>query len=159
MDERQRMGEMMESARANLREHGELLPVLYVRGESDLLVGLAGLPGNADARGLLMEMLGRKTAHLRPTLVIAVMDAYMARADALPPSGSLADDPGAEECVMVASLDVEGRSSILVSPYERRPSLDGLAIEFGEVQQWADGTRLFTLEAFFRGAAEGNRGR
>lgn len=154
-DERQRMNEMMETAKANLREHGELLPVLYVRGETELLVGLSVLPGDADGRGRLMEAVGRRTAHLRPTLVIAVMDAYIALPGEPPPTGSLADDPGAEECVIVASLDNDGRASVLVCPYERHPSLEGLEIEFGEVQEGFDDARLFTLEAYFRGVASG----
>jgi len=159
MDQREWMDDLMERAKANLCKDGELLPLLHVRGESEVLIGLGGLPGAAQGRGRLMETLGRKAAYLRPTLVIAVMDAYISESAGSPRSGSLADDPGAGECVIVASLDIDGHSSALVCPYVRRPSLDGLEIEFGAVQEWDDGARLFLLEAFFRGAATGDCGR
>ena len=151
----------MRAAHDNLVRHGSLLPVLFVKGKEPALVALQGLPNTSDKRQAMFYALGRRLAHLRPQRVIAVMDAYFKSSGLeLPLERSLADDPAAEECIVVASLDRRGRSRMLVWPYERHPTLEGLRIEFKPVVQLRGRAENYLLGAFFAGvsAAEGGKG-
>ena len=65
----------------------------------------------------------------------------------------LADDPAAEECIVVVSLDKRGRSRLLVCPYERHPRLEGLEVEFKGVKEFSGGGEAYLLQAFFEGVA------
>lgn len=150
--------QLMEQAKQNLRESGSLLPALIIQGGQDALVGLQDLPNTAEGRRLLLFALGRRFAAGKPRRLIAVMDAYMKVDDLgleLPLKASLADDPAATDCIVVASLDRHGRSRALVCPYERLPGLEGLEIEFGAVKEMPGQAELFLLQAFFDGVRSG----
>ena len=149
-----KMQDLLARAKQSLRDSGELLPVLLVEGaEESALVGFAELGGTAKERQRLMIEVGIKLAHLRPRRVTAVMDAYCrVDLDGRMPTGSLADDPAAQDCIMVVSLDRKGRSRMLLCPYERHPTLEGLKVRFFKTKRLADeGGRPFLLEAFFAG--------
>jgi len=146
--------DIMRTARDNLERSGGLVPVLFVRGKEPVIVAFQDMPGTSDERRAAFYALGRRLAHLRPQRVIAVMDAYYKSADIeLPLERSLADDPAAEECIVVASMDRHGRSRAMVWPYERHPTLDGLEFEFKPVVQLRGKAEIYLLEAFFDGAA------
>ena len=149
------MRQLLTTAQENLRQSGSLLPVLCVEGKESALIGFQGLPRTADGRRALFFAVGRRLAHLWPRRIISVLDAYMKTSDLeLPLDRSLADDPAAEECIVVASLDRRGRSRLLVCPYERHPRLEGLEIEFKGVQELPGEGELYLLQGFFEGVAE-----
>ncbi len=152
----QRMRQLMETARQNLRRDGDLAPVLYVEGLENALVAIADMPGSADGRADVLRKVGRRLAPLRPTRVTAVVDAYLGLG-AVPGSGSLADDPKATECVVVSSLGADGVARVLTCAYERVPRLSGTEFVFGEVREMGGEARMFLLEAFFEGAREAGR--
>jgi hypothetical protein len=149
------MRELMARALENLRESGGLMPVLLVEGAGEAaLVGFQELGRTAEQRRALFFAVGRRLAHMRPRRITAVLDAYWRASDVeLPLVRSLADDPGAEECVVVVSLDRQGRSRLLVCPYERRPRLEGLEVELKGVREFRGGGEAYLLEAFFQGVA------
>ncbi len=150
-----RMRELMAQAKENLRRSGSLLPVLYMEGKERALIGFQELGRTADERRALFFAVGQRLASLRPRRIISVMDAYMKTSDLeLPFERSLADDPAAEECIVVASLDRRGRSRLLVCPCERHPKLEGLEIEFKGVQELPGEGELNLLQGFFEGVAE-----
>ena len=148
-----RLRELMQEAKGKLAASGALLPLLLVEGRERLLVGIGTMPPTAEQRRLLFFALGRRLAESRPRRAIAVMDAYLKvdSAGADLPGGSLADDPAARDCIVVASLDRQGRSRVLVCPYERRPRLEGLEVEFATVQALPSASEVFLLKAFFEG--------
>ena len=128
--------------------------MLLVRGKEPALVAFEGMPRTSDERRAAFFAVGRRLAHLRPQRVIAVMDAYYKSSDVeLPLERSLADDPATEECIMVASLDRRGRARMMVWPYERHPTLEGLEFEFKPVVQLRGKAEVYLLEAFFEGVA------
>lgn len=153
MDATQRMHELMEAAKQNLREHAELLPVVLIEAAdgTESLLGLEQQGRTAEIRRLLMFALGREFADLRPVAVTSVLDAFMRRGATESISGSFADDPEAQECLVVARLTHLGESVTLLCAYERRPTLDGLEVEFGPVEELA-GPEFPLLAAFFKGA-------
>jgi hypothetical protein len=150
-----RMRQLLARAQENLRESGALLPVLLVEGAAEAaLVGFQELGRTAEQRRALFFAVGRRLAHMRPRRIIAVLDAYWKASDVeLPLVRSLADDPAAEECIVVVSLDKRRRSRLLVCPYERRPRLEGLEVEFKGVKEFGGGGEAYLLQAFFEGVA------
>jgi hypothetical protein len=149
-----RMRDLMTKARQTLRETGIVPPLLLIEGASEsAMVGFQDVGKTAEERQALFFAVGMRLAHLRPRRVIAVLDAYF-KADlgGRLPVGSLADDPKAEDCIMVVSLDSQGRSRMLLCPYERHPTLEGLRIRF-KPMRWLgeEGGRPFILEGFFAG--------
>ncbi len=151
----QRMRDLMETAKANLRRDGELVPVLFVEGRRNAMVAIREMAATSDGRAEILRAAGTAFSADQPTRITAVMDAYLG-AD-VPKTGSLADDPEATECVVVSSLDARGRARMLVCSYERIPTLERLEFEFGEVREMDEGARLFLLEAFFEGVREARR--
>jgi len=146
--------DIMRTARDNLVRSGDLVPVLFVRGKKPVIVAFQDMPGTSDERRVAFHALGRRLAHLKPQRVIAVVDAYYKSSDIeLPLERSLADDPAAEECIIVASLDRRGRSRAMVWPYERHPTLEGLEFDFKPVVQLRGKAEIYLLEAFFEGVA------
>jgi hypothetical protein len=149
-----RMRDLMTKARATLRETGIVPPLLLIEGASEsAMVGFQDVGKTAEERQALFFAVGMRLAHLRPRRVIAVLDAYF-KADlgGRLPAGSLADDPKAEDCIMVVSLDRRGQARMLLCPYERHPTLEGLRIKF-KAMRWLreEGGRPYILEAFFGG--------
>ena len=151
-----RMRQLMATAQSNLRESGALLPVLLVEGAGEsALVGFQEFGRTAEERQALFFAVGQRLAHMRPRRIVAVLDAYWKASDVeLPLARSLADDPAAEECVVVVSLDKRGRSRLLVCPYERHPRLEGLEVEFKGVKEFRGGGEAYLLEAFFEGVRQ-----
>jgi hypothetical protein len=151
--------QILDMAKDNLRRDGYLLPVLFVDSRAPTVVALGNMPGNAAARRLLLREVGRVFATRRPRAVILVIDAYLrADPDGVEVEGSLADDPRAEDCIVVASLDRRGRAKALLCPYERIPSLDGLTLSFKPATVMGEGTEAYLLDAFWEGVrAEGTR--
>ena len=144
----------MRIAHDNLVRSGSLVPVLFVKGREPAVVAFQDMPSTSNERRAAFYALGRRLAHLRPQRVISVTDAYYKSADVeLPLERSLADDPATEECIMVASLDRRGRARMMVWPYERHPTLEGLKIEFKPVVQFRGKAEVYLLEAFFEGVA------
>ena len=144
----------MTKARQTLRETGAVPPFLLIEGASEsAMVGFQDVGKTAEQRQALFFAAGMRLAHLRPRRVIAVLDAYF-KADlgCRLPVGSLADDPKAEDCIMVVSLDRRGQVRMLLCPYERHPTLEGLRIKF-KAMRWLseEGGRPYILEAFFGG--------
>jgi len=144
--------DIMRTARDNLERSGDLVPVLFVRGKEPVIVAFQDMPVTSDGRRAAFYALGLRLAHLKPQRVIAVMDAYYKSSDAdAPLERSLADDPAAEECIVVASMDRRGRARAMVWPYERHPTLEGLKIEFKPVVPFRGKAEVYLLEAFFEG--------
>jgi hypothetical protein len=150
-----RMRDLMARAQENLRESGGLLPVLLVEGALEAaLVGFQEFGRTAEQRRAVFFAVGRRLAHMRPRRITAVLDAYWKASDVeLPLARSLPNDPAAEECIVVVSLDKRGRSRILVCPYERHPRLEGLELEFKRVRELRGGGEAYLLQAFFEGVA------
>jgi hypothetical protein len=152
-----RMRDLMTRARQTLKETGAGPPLLLMEGASEsALVGFEDVGKTAEQRASLFFGVGMRLAHLRPHRAIGVLDAYFkADLDGRLPVGSLADDPAAQDCIMVVSLDRKGRSRMLLCPYERRPALEGLRIRF-KPMRWLseEGGRPYILEAFFAGVRE-----
>jgi len=153
-----RMYELMEAAKQNLREHGELLPVVLIEGSDggELLVGLEQQGRTAEIRRLMMFALGREFVALKPTAIVSVMDAFMRRGESDSTARSFADDPGAHDCLVVARLTRHGECGTLLCPYERHATLEGLEVDFGPVEELA-GPEFPLLEAFFLGAGNWHR--
>lgn len=152
-----RMHELMAAAKQNLREHGELLPVVLIEGEDEeLVVGIKQQGRTAEIRRLMMFALGREFADHRPAAVTSVLDAFMRRGESESNAGSLADDPDARECLVVARLTRQGECGTLLCPYERHATLEGLEVDFGRVEEFA-GPEFPLLEAFFLGAGNWHR--
>jgi len=153
--------DIMRIAHDNLVHSGSLVPVLFVNGREPAVVAFQDMPSTSDKRRAAFYALGRRLAHLKPQRVISVMDAYYKSADVeLPLERSLADDPAAEECIVVASLDRRGRARMLVWPYERHPTLEGLEIEFKPIVPFRGKAEVYLLEAFFEGVASaGSKGK
>ena len=149
-----RMHDLMTKARQTLKETGAVPPLLLIEGAAEsALVGFEDVGKTAEQRASLFFGVGMRLAHLRPRRVIDVLDAYFkADLEGRLPVGSLADDPKAEDCIMVVSLDSRGRSRMLLCPYERHPTLEGLRIRF-KPMGWLseEGGRPYILEAFFGG--------
>ena len=150
--------DIMRIAHDNLVRSGSLVPVLFVKGPQPAMVAFEDMPPTSDERRAAYFAVGRRLAHLRPQRVISVLDAYYKAMDVeLPLERSLADDPAAEECIVVASLDRRGRARALIWPYERHPTLEGLDIQFKPVIQFLGKAEVYLLEAFFEGVAATKR--
>ncbi|MCC6958511.1 MAG: hypothetical protein IT301_01570 [Dehalococcoidia bacterium] len=146
------MYELLEGAKKNLIEHGELLPVLLVEGaDGEVLVGLENPGATAKLRQLVLFGVGQQFAEMKPSAVVSVADAYMRRGADAPISESFADDPAARDCLIVARLTSEAECVALLCPYDRRPTLDGLDLKFSDVEEMQM-PEFPALTAFFAGA-------
>lgn len=146
------MHELLEGARKNLVEHGEILPTLLIEGQDgEVLVGLEEPGRTAEVRRLVMFGLGRQFAEAEPSAVVSIADAFMRRGATVPLSKSFADDPAARDCLIVARLTREGECVALLQSYDRRPTLNGLDIHFGDVEE-LQVPEFPALVAFFLGA-------
>lgn len=141
-------GEMLKIAQANLEKDGELAPVALVEFKDDrVIVGLAGWGGTADERRATIAALGLHMAEMEPWRITVASDTYWKASSDPTIDGSLADDVEAQEAIMVASLDRDGRCETLIQPYVRHQSLDALTIEWGESKEMP--AQAFLLEPFF----------
>ena len=156
---RDRMRDLLATAQENLRRSGSLLPVLLVEGAKEsAIVGIQEFGRTADLRRAQLYAIGVRLAPMRPRRVTAVVDTYWKESDIeLPLRRSLADDPEAEEAIVVTSLDSRGLSRLLVCPYERHPRLEGLKIEFKPVLRLPGQAETYLLEAFFAGVEAARR--
>ena len=154
-----RMRELLATAQENLRSSGSLMPVLFVEGAREsVIVGIEEFERTAELRQAQLHVVGVWLSKMRPRRITAVVDAYWKKSDVeLPLTRSLADYPDAGEAVVVVSLDSRGRSRLLVCPYERHPSLEGLEIEFKPVLRLPGRAETYLLEAFFEGVAAARR--
>jgi hypothetical protein len=143
---------LTETAKGNLQHDGELLPVLFIEGDDNAIVGIRGLGRTSEERQTMLFLLGLRMASLNPQRVSMVTDAYIkADTDGRLPIGSLADDPDAEECISVVSQDRKGRTRAVMVKYERYPTLEGTRIEMKD-QEKLSKVEPFLLMAFWRGA-------
>lgn len=156
---RDRMRDLLATAQENLRKSGSLLPVLLVEGAKEsALVAMQEFERTAELRQAQLYAVGVRLARMRPRRVTAVVDAYWKESDVeLPLNRSLADYADVGEAIVVVSLNSRGRSRLLVCPYERHPSLEGLEIEFKPVLRLPGRAETYLLEAFFEGVAAARR--
>lgn len=146
---RDRMEGMLEHAKVELQEAGDLMPVVLVEGRESAIVGIADMPGTADERAALFRAMGYKLAPLLPQIVIAVIDSYAKVGEKT--TESLADDPEARDCILVAALGLDGNAAVVMQPYEREPTLQGLEIVWRQ-PEWLDkDVDPYILIAFFEG--------
>ncbi|MGD9932884.1 MAG: hypothetical protein AB7T37_04125 [Dehalococcoidia bacterium] len=150
-----RLEELMEMAKANLRRDGYLVPALFVEAREPLLMGLRELPATSEGRRAMCYAIGHQLAPRRPRKVLSILDAYMRTGGELPLQRSLADDPAAEECIVVAAMDRRGKQAVLICPYVRTPRLEGTEFEFREPLDGFDGAEVYLLAAFWDGVASG----
>ena len=104
---RDRLYLLMKAAQARQSHADALEPVLWIEGNRNVEVRLAGLPSTPDARRAFFYTLGRRDAGLRPWRLTSVMDAYLRLREPdeeLQVTGSLIDDPKAKDCIIVAAL-------------------------------------------------------
>jgi hypothetical protein len=147
-------------AKENIARDGYLAPILLVTGDNDnAVIGFEDFgPTPKERQKLLFETGKRLAAQLLPTCVTLVCDAYwkMEPVGAPERNGLLVDDPGAEECILVASLGLKVPYELLICPYERTSTLEGERFEFKEPRRTSVGAgRAYILEAFFHGVVAG----
>jgi hypothetical protein len=111
---------LLTQARANLRKHGELSPVLIIDGEKS---GVAGFdefgPGEKGRRAL--RAAGRAAAKYKPWRVTLIVDTWIKTEDfdlSTYETGDLARDPSSAEGLLLATETSDGRRRFIYQLYE-----------------------------------------
>lgn len=114
----------------NLKQDGHIAPVLLIEGEKDnAIVGL-----ELKDKYREMRFAGEKVAHLSPTAVTFVSEAWMARK--FPPEGMEVHDMLDKlECVSIVTQKANGESYACFIPFSRL----GKEIILGETEWMPDG--------------------
>jgi len=147
------MEEMVKRARdiaiENLKEDGYVAPVLLVEGKKgDAIVSLQLKDKEAE-----MRFAGKKLAHLSPTAITLVSEAWMAKR--MPPEGKkIHDMPDKQECISIVSQKINGESQCCFVPFTKV----GKEIVLGETEWLPEGgvVEANILKPFWEAAKKGS---
>jgi len=131
----------------NLKQDGYVAPVLLVEGEKgNAIVALQFKDKEAE-----MRFAGKKLAHLSPTAITLVSEAWMARK--MPPEGKeIHDMPDKQECISIVSQKINGEGNACFVPFTKV----GKEILLGETQWIPEGgvVQANIFEPFWQGVKE-----
>jgi hypothetical protein len=129
---------ILQLARANLENDGDLMPVLFVRSKKGMeMIGIADFAEDAEKRQDQFFALGCLRGEDEVQEIYFVADSFLR---------DTPDDPNPREAIVVSHRDVSGSGHLLTCTYERKGTF------FSFLQpEFKDEFKGYLLDAFFEG--------
>lgn len=151
---------LLAGAKANLARDGYLIPTVLIVGDKLEVHEVYKDAQNARQRQKEMLQLGIASAASHPAIVFEIVDSYIldvnVEAGEEIPSGSLADQPRAQDAIAVSAMTRTGLLFRGVTlPYTKKLSLTAkMKPQWGEPRNLPETGLAYNLVAFWVGVAK-----